>query len=190
MIQLNSVSAIHGVNVHIRTHNEKSRNFSDAKNEAEEKLRKHYLREIMDDIKKYNSDITALTSMIDLLDHGNPDDPDDIGITGLKHRIDENKNKISQSGLACDEINDEMEIFLGRRELVCEVDEEGYTIRRHGEIARNLSEGEKSAIAFVYFTISLKDRDFDLENGIVVIDDPISSLDSNSLFQAFAFLKE
>ena len=35
----------------------------------------------------------------------------------------------------------------------------------------------------------LTDQDFDLQNGIVVVDDPISSLDSNSLFQAFAFLK-
>ena len=183
------LSAIQGVNIHIQTHNKKSKNFSDTKKEAEEKLRKHYLSEIMDDVKTYDSDIATLTSMIYLLEHGNPDDPDDIGITGLKKRIDENKNKISQSGLACDEINDQLEVFLGRRELVFEVDEEGYIIRRHGEIAKNLSEGEKTAIAFVYFTIGLKDRDFDIENGIVVIDDPISSLDSNSLFQAFAFLK-
>jgi len=182
-------SAIHEVNIHIRSHNKKSRNFSEAKKEAEEKLRKHYLSEIWDDVKTFDSDIANLYKMIDLLEHGNPDDPNDIGITGLKNRVDQNKNKISQSGLACDEINDQLEIFLGRRELVFEVDKEGYTIRRHGEIANNLSEGEKTAIAFVYFTISLKDRDFDIENGIVVIDDPISSLDSNSLFQAFAFLK-
>lgn len=35
----------------------------------------------------------------------------------------------------------------------------------------------------------MKDKDFDVSNGIVVIDDPICSLDSNSLFQAFAFLR-
>jgi len=183
------LSAINEVNIHIQKHNEKSRNFSDAKKEGEEKLRKHYLSEIFDDVKMYDSGIADLTRMRDLLEHGDPVDPHDIGIVGFRHRIDENKNKISQSGLACDEINDQLEIFLGRRELIFEVDEEGYIIRRHGEIAKNLSEGEKTAIAFVYFTISLKDRDFDVENGIVVIDDPISSLDSNSLFQAFAFLK-
>jgi wobble nucleotide-excising tRNase len=183
------LSSVNGVNIHIQTHNEKSRNFSDAKKEAEEKLRKHYLSEISDEVKKYDSDIADINQKIDLLEHGDPNDPHDIGITGLKKRINENKNKISQSGLACDEINHQLEIFLGRRELVFEVDKEGYTIRRHGEIAKNLSEGEKTAIAFVYFTISLKDREFDVENGIVVIDDPISSLDSNSLFQAFAFLK-
>lgn len=52
-----------------------------------------------------------------------------------------------------------------------------------------MSEGEKTAIAFVYFTIHLTDQDFNIDSGIVVIDDPISSLDSNSLFQAFSFLK-
>ncbi len=52
-----------------------------------------------------------------------------------------------------------------------------------------MSEGEKTAIAFVYFVVHLGDRDFDNKNGIVVVDDPISSLDSNSLFQAFSFLK-
>ena len=62
-------------------------------------------------------------------------------------------------------------------------------IKRNGKLANNLSEGEKTAIAFVYFTIQLKDQDFDLNTGIVVVDDPVSSLDSNSLFQAFAFLK-
>jgi len=35
----------------------------------------------------------------------------------------------------------------------------------------------------------LKDQDFNISDGIIVIDDPICSLDANSLFQAFAFLK-
>lgn len=41
-----------------------------------------------------------------------------------------------------------------------------------------MSEGEKTAIPFVYFTIHLKDKDFDIKNGIIVIDDPICSMDS------------
>jgi len=128
------LSSINGVNTHIQKHNEKSRNFSDAKKEAEEKLRKHYLSEISDEVKKCDSDIANIKRMINLLEHGDPDDPHDIGIIRLKTRIEENKNKISQSGLACDEINHQLETFLGRRELVFEVDEEGYTISRHGEI--------------------------------------------------------
>jgi wobble nucleotide-excising tRNase len=59
-----------------------------------------------------------------------------------------------------------------------------------GNPARNLSEGEKTAIAFLYFLKSLEDKDFTLTEGIVVIDDPVSSLDANSLYGAFGYLKE
>ena len=55
--------------------------------------------------------------------------------------------------------------------------------------AKRLSEGEKTAIAFLYFLVQLKDQDFDLADGVVVIDDPISSLDSAAIYQAFSFLK-
>ncbi|MBI5953793.1 MAG: AAA family ATPase [Chloroflexi bacterium] len=177
------------LNVCINNHNEKSKNFAKAKKEAQEKLKEHYLSEKYDIIQDLKNDIAQIKKEIDILENGNPNDTNDVGIKRIQARIDENKNKISISGLACDEINKRLETFLGRRELVFEDNTNGYVIKRNGEIAKNLSEGEKTAIAFVYFTIHLKDRDFDIKNDIVVVDDPISSLDSNSLFQAFSFLK-
>ena len=60
---------------------------------------------------------------------------------------------------------------------------------RRGKPAKRLSEGEKTAIAFLYFLVQLKDQDFDLSEGVVVIDDPISSLDASAIYQAFSFLK-
>ena len=183
------VSLIYKLNTYINDHNEKSRNFSEAKKDAQGKLKEHYLSEKYDFVLSLKSDISNLESDIDTLENGNPDDANDIGIKKIQARIDENKNKISVSGLACDEINKQLETFLGRRDLVLEDTADGYILKRNGEIAKNLSEGEKTAIAFVYFTIHLKDRDFDSRNDIVVVDDPISSLDSNSLFQAFSFLK-
>jgi wobble nucleotide-excising tRNase len=53
----------------------------------------------------------------------------------------------------------------------------------------NLSEGEKTALAIIYFLKSLEDRGFDKTKGIVVIDDPVSSLDANALFYAFSFIQ-
>jgi wobble nucleotide-excising tRNase len=61
---------------------------------------------------------------------------------------------------------------------------------RNGLPASGLSEGEKTAIAFLYFLKSLQDKSFDLANGVVVIDDPVSSLDANALFSAFGYMKE
>ena len=79
--------------------------------------------------------------------------------------------------------------YLGRGELTFEIQGSGYQISRNGTPAKNLSEGERTAIAFLYFLKSLGDKSFSLKDGIVVIDDPVSSLDSNALFHAFGFMK-
>jgi wobble nucleotide-excising tRNase len=42
----------------------------------------------------------------------------------------------------------------------------------------------------VYFLTKINEVGFDLKNGIIVIDDPVSSLDSTTIFQAFGFIKE
>lgn len=183
------ISAVKKVNDDILKHNEKTNNFKQAKEEATTKLENHYLSEIFDDIKYLEVEIKKLDNEISVLEKGNPEDPANIGIKQIQVRINERINKISTSGPACDKINEYLMTFLGRDELTFEIADEGYIIKRKDKIAKNLSEGEKTAIAFVYFTIHLKDQDFDLKDGIVVIDDPISSLDANSLFQAFAFLK-
>ncbi|CAH0122830.1 hypothetical protein PAE9249_05442 [Paenibacillus sp. CECT 9249] len=50
---------------------------------------------------------------------------------------------------------------------------------------QTLSEGEKTFVTFLYFMHLLNgsnNRDLITENKVVVIDDPISSLDSNVLF--------
>ncbi len=61
-----------------------------------------------------------------------------------------------------------------------------YEVRRpDGSIAENLSEGEKNFIAFLYFyhlVCGNDSEDGETRDKIVVIDDPVSSMDSNSLF--------
>jgi len=183
------ISSIVKANSFIVSCNEKTKNFTAAKETAKIKLENHYLSEIYDDIKKIELKIKKLKLDINHLTDGDPENSGDDGIQVIKARIIENKNKMSVSGTACKEINSQLKTFLGRDDLSFEVAKEGYVIKRKEKIAKNLCESEKTAIAFVYFTIHLKDQNFDIKNGIIVIDDPISSLDSNSLFQAFSFLK-
>lgn len=61
-----------------------------------------------------------------------------------------------------------------------------YEVRRpDGTIADNLSEGEKNFIAFLYFyhlVYGSDSEDGEMRDKIVVIDDPVSSMDSGSLF--------
>lgn len=56
-------------------------------------------------------------------------------------------------------------------------------------ITRNLSEGERSAVAFVHFMTSLLDEKHPLAETTVIVDDPMCSLDANHLFNTYSFLK-
>ncbi len=183
------LAATDEVNAHLARHNSKTANFDKEKEAARKVLKKHYLSEIFDDAQKLEDEIAVAAQSINELQSGTSTQPDD-SIDGLRKRITASRARISSSHAACDEINEKLALFLGRQELAFEVSGDGYEIRRFGEAAHDLSESERTAIAFVYFVVHLSDREFDLANGIVVVDDPISSLDANSLFQAFAFLKE
>lgn len=188
----------------INKNNEKTDNFETRKNDAINNLKKHYLSTIFDKINKLRKEIINLKKIVKKLENGNPKKQNEKGTKELKKIIKQDQNKISSAHKACKKMNEGLEEFLGRNELVFEPHKiettniegedqsvtDGFTIKRNSkEAAKNLSEGEKTAIAFVHFIVSLRDQNFNTEEGIIVIDDPVSSLDSNSLFQAFAFLK-
>lgn len=181
-----SVNSVNGI---IEKHNQKTDNFQTEKDTAVDLLKVHHLSEIFDEVKALDKDIEECEKEVSKIQNGNSEEGF-VGILELKKRITENKGKISSEHKACGSLNEQLQTFLGRSEIIFEVaNEGGYVVKRNGIIAKNLSEGEKTAIAFVYFVVHLKDQNFDFKNGIVVIDDPISSLDSNCLFQAFAFMK-
>ena len=103
-------------------------------------------------------------------------------------KISELEKQTSNIGQAIKEINKHLKEFFGREEIKLELDEykKGYTIKREGQLAKNLSEGEKTAIAFSYFVVKVSERDFDKSKGIIFIDDPISSFDSNFIYHCFS----
>jgi len=107
-----------------------------------------------------------------------------------KSNIIELEREVVHHRRPAEQLNSEIRAYLGRDELTFAIHEDGYSIIRHGKPAGNLSEGEKTAIAFLYFLKSLQGEYFDMENGVVVIDDPVSSLDTNSLYSAFGYMKE
>ncbi len=66
----------------------------------------------------------------------------------------------------------------------------GYQIRRNGKpVTGSLSEGEKTAIALCYFLSMLEAEGRQPKNLIVVVDDPISSLDTKALHYAFGIIR-
>jgi len=73
-------------------------------------------------------------------------------------------------------------------EVVSVSGEDRFTLRRNGLPAKNLSDGERTAIAFAFFLTKLEEHS-PLDDVIVYIDDPISSLDSNHVFQVFSTIE-
>lgn len=100
---------------------------------------------------------------------------------------------LSNETVGAKEFNEVLHRFIGRSELCLNFNptKKGYEIIRNGvgEHDGNLSEGEKTAIAFVYFITKLKENGNNIKDTIVVVDDPVSSFDSNHLFHAYSFLR-
>ena len=69
--------------------------------------------------------------------------------------------------------------LLGRSELAFLSRDGKYVVTRDGEPAIGLSAGERTAIALVHFLEGVARHDASQGKPIVVIDDPVSSLDSN-----------
>ncbi|MGM1323343.1 AAA family ATPase [Corynebacterium macclintockiae] len=66
-------------------------------------------------------------------------------------------------------------------------------VRPDGNTAENLSEGERNFIAFLYFYFLVHgslNQDGDERSKIVVIDDPVSSMDSSAMFIVAAHIRE
>jgi len=116
-----------------------------------------------------------------------------LEIENLDKLIKDKEQYLKDFKLPAKEINEALEKFLGHPELKFD-DREGeggityYEIKRNGEIAYNLSEGEKTAISLIYFLKKLKEDGFELDKAVVFIDDPVSSMDSQFLYSAYAFI--
>lgn len=110
----------------------------------------------------------------------------------LKHEILEIESELVDVIKAGSAFNKLLAQFLGRDEIELKYDEtdKGYKIiRKENQTnAKNLSEGEKTAIAFIYFLIKVKENGNDIKNSIIIFDDPISSMDSNHIFNAYSFI--
>ncbi len=116
-------------------------------------------------------------------------------IDHLEAEIKNLEHEIRGHRRPAEELNEDLQKYLGHGELRVEIKETGYAITRGREPAGSmsddsLSEGETTAIALLYFLKSLQDKNFELKDGIVVLDDPVSSLDANALFLAFSFIHE
>lgn len=178
-------NAILELNKIINEHNEKVKNHASEVSKAREILE---LNAIANALKQQNyikmvADLEeALEKEKEALDAVNKNNSE----------IAELEIQTSNIGKAIMAINKHLEELFGRKEIELALDEDkkGYKIKRYGEPAKNLSEGEKTAIAFSYFVVKVGEGDFDKSKGIIFIDDPISSFDSNFIYHCFSMINK
>ncbi|MBY8821088.1 AAA family ATPase [Sphingomonas colocasiae] len=180
-------AAIAGINQIIDKHNMATDQFEARRQAALDRLKDHYLslsetryRELE---RSLSQAITAETKA-------------EATVRALNEQVIDLRGKLLQHGPAATAINALVKAYLrhGNIEIVAAPADaegaEGFQIRRNGsEIVGVLSEGEKTAIALCYFISTLSAEGRKIRDLIVVVDDPISSLDTKALNYAFTLLK-
>lgn len=174
------LAAVQHINNLVATHNEITDRFAEIAKETRQRLMRDAVAAALPDWQQLASDQSSAEQKRRTAEENRKSEA---------NRIRELKAEIQQHAPAAEDINKDLLHYLGHKEIQVEAAETGYRLVRAGRPAERLSEGERTAIAFIYFLRSLKDQSFDLANGIVVIDDPVSSLDANSSFCAFGFMK-
>lgn len=168
-------------NAVVERHNQTSAQFKASVDDACKKLEASYLAEAQAEFLLLAAAVDASNAALQDL-KGKP--------AGIQEQIHSLESRILEHQRPADELTRELREYLGRDELRFEVEGTGYALTRNGQPVSHLSEGERTAIAFLYFLKKLQDKTFDLKNGIVVIDDPVSSLDANAMFSAFSYMRD
>lgn len=187
--EIESISLVENlveINKSVKAHNDWISEFDDNKKTALGKILNHYVAEYLkhENYIDKEEDKNRASSIIENLNSRIQSSTADK----LNFETELKSNVKGQ-----EELNTTLNILLHRNDIKIEIRNDKFTLERSGFPANNLSEGEKSAIAFAYFLTELKalrnDDPPKLPNTIIFIDDPISSLDSNHIFQVRSLLQ-
>ncbi len=181
-------------NQQIANHNEIIKDTKNQKKNCVEQTWKFLVNEFKSDIQEYNKKYCGLEKGINNLEKEISENQEKV--KKLENEIKElEKNMVSIKPIV-NEINTLLKGYgFTNFSLACTEDEKFYRIQREdGQlVGETLSEGEVTFITFLYYYHlakgSLKENDIS-KNKVLVIDDPISSLDSNILFIVSVLVKD
>lgn len=167
----------------ISANNERTHRFTSSRDDAIAILKRHYAAEAMRKINRF-----GLVAKIN--EQENLEQDLNRRLASLDQEISSIHAELSNATKGAEVINDTLKRFFGKADIQVKVtSEDRFLLMRGEEPARNLSEGERTAIAFCYFVTKLLENGNDLSQTIVYIDDPISSLDAHHLLHINAFIK-
>lgn len=187
---------IKDLNQLIDEHNNFIDNENDEKNKIKSELKNCIIAELLSD-PSYQSAVKGLADA-------------EIGktktekqITDLDSQIEIEEAKISNVKKGAEEINKILKrLFIGNSNITLKVEKtrnnKGELVditklyRNDGKPANNLSDGERTAIAFAHFFTKIQDsiNNKTSKDEILFIDDPISSLDKNHIYSISVMIKE
>lgn len=155
--------------------------FVEHQKRARETIRRHFVASSIDDYNKHISDIADATAK---------EATAKAAVEKLHDDMTALRAKVQQHGPAADKINALTKSYLGHGELTIVAVANGYELHRHGMLLTGApSEGEKTAIALCYFLSTLEAEDRKVKDLIIVIDDPVSSLDTKAMNYACGLIR-
>ena len=158
----------------VADHNERVAKHSELVKAAAKRIELHLLKEAEDRINELTQDVEKKANKKTELE---------LAIKQHNDEVASLENVEGDPLPSADVMSRELTRILGRNELGFELLPDGkhYRITRHGAPARDLSTGERTAIALIHFLQNVREKSkAATSKPIVVIDDPVSSLDSNS----------
>ncbi|HCS16778.1 MAG: metallophosphoesterase [Salinicola sp.] len=173
--------AVASYNHVVERHNAIRAEFAQHKSAAEVSVRKHFIADAIEEIRGHETEVA---------DAQRDYEETVTKIAELDADIAAFQTQIREHGPAANVINALIEAYLGHGELKIHPIDEGYELLRHSRpIEGTPSEGEKTAIAISYFLSSIDSDGKNLKEMIVVVDDPVSSLDTKALNYACALIR-
>lgn len=164
----------------LKKHNDAFKSFSKLQNDAFSKIEAHVLSTNQKEWTRLHKSADNAMSAHEQAKRGEKK---------IADRQMELRNDLQDHGIGADKLNELIWAYLGHKELRLVAEEGGYKIiRPSGQAAMELSEGERTAVSFCYFLTQLGAEGRNLKNLVLVIDDPISSLDTAARTYAYSLM--
>jgi wobble nucleotide-excising tRNase len=170
------------INALITAHNKRTSDFESNRDKAFTTLENHYAA-IFAKEHSYAAGQQGLTAL-------------QVAITNqinelgeVQRDLNRLQRELSDAAKGAEQINDFLRSYFGKEDLKITVTaDQRFQITRNAVAAKNLSEGERTAVAFAYFMTRVLDGQHPISDTTVIIDDPIGSLDTHHLFHTYGLI--
>jgi len=167
---------------YVTQHNESIGNMANLKTQARVAIERHYAAYVVieHNLVDKEEEIIRLVKHVRLCDKA---------IARLRVAAEALAGQVNRAGRGAERFMELVAFLLKGSDIRVESHGEvEFQLKRGDHLADRMSDGEKTAIAFAYFITSLEADGEDLENTVVYIDDPISSLDSNHVYAIYSLV--